>query len=291
MRYWIYKNNFRDGGPAGYWGLWGCMFFTDPGPSPWGGTAAFRSTEVHRYLDEVIAPGDVMVCYQTDSKAVVGFASVEDVTGPAGDRQLVLQPLHLLDEPFKIHEHKRGTVLESDTAVNGRPAIRELGTEQMEAIVRLSGAPAAVLKGQPGPRGWVPSEPCQTAFSFEDSTGGVEVEVRWWDDPQVFAVREVALNDRGDRTGVTVRAEVRTLAEAIDKCEPDLRRISKSAEGLVGWILTGYDEEAWVWLADDGGFVVGRGDGDSDYEEVGYGASIVEALQDVATLIEQTTEN
>lgn len=287
MRYWIYKNNAADGGPSGYWGLWECNFFTQPGPARWGGTEASRSAEVHRYLDEEIATGDVMACYQTDAKAVVGFAVVHELTGPVGARALTLQPIHLLDEPFQVHKHKHGTVLEKDPAVNGQPAIRELGKAQMEEIVRLSGAPTAVLRGQPGPSGWVPAEPCQMAFSFEDAAGGVEVEVRWWDDPLVYAVREVTRNGRGDRSEVTVRAEVRTVADAIAESEPDLTRIGKSAEGLVGWILTGYDEEAWVWLADDGGFVVGRGD-DADHEEIGYGATIVEALQDVASLIEQT---
>ncbi|MFZ4434805.1 MAG: hypothetical protein ACOYOQ_16565, partial [Microthrixaceae bacterium] len=191
MRYWLYKNNFVDGGPAGYWGHWRCTFFSDPGPSEWGGSKAFRSPEVHRYLNDEIQPGDVVVAYQTDTQQVVGFATVVSIDGSPGDRELVLQPIHLLDEPFLIHKHKKGTCLEHDTAVNGRVGIRELEARQMKELVRLSGAPVDVLHGNAGPGGWIPGSPCVSAFEVYDfdSGRGVEVEVRWWEDPPTFVVR------------------------------------------------------------------------------------------------------
>ena len=52
MRYWLYKNNSIDGGPAGYRGDWLKEVFTKKGPVRWGGHYSTESYEVakHRML-------------------------------------------------------------------------------------------------------------------------------------------------------------------------------------------------------------------------------------------------
>ncbi|HEX7197786.1 MAG TPA: hypothetical protein VF364_13250 [Candidatus Limnocylindria bacterium] len=158
MRFWIYKNNLA-GGPAGYWGDWPSAF-RKKGPVGWGGHYSTTSAEVSRYLDEVISAGDVVVAYQTDRKVVIGFLRVEQLKptrrGGSSGLELQLQPIHLLDPPWKIHEHKRGTPLESSSAVNGRVMLRELDGDAMKALVSLTGAPARVLQGRQPPGGWKP---------------------------------------------------------------------------------------------------------------------------------------
>lgn len=159
MRYWIYKNNLA-GGPAGYWGDWPSVFRRKD-PVGWGGHYSTNSAEVCRHLDEQIAAGDVVVAYQTDQKVVVGFLRVEQLKptrrGGSPGLELQLQPIHKLDPPWKIHDEKHGTPLESSSAVNGRVMIRELQHDAMQALVSLSGAPARVLQGRLPRAGWKPA--------------------------------------------------------------------------------------------------------------------------------------
>lgn len=286
MRYWIYKNNSVQGSPTGYWGDWECMFFNEPGPSIWGGSEAFGSAEVHNYLDHGISAGDVVVAYQTDRKAVMGFARVVDVTGPRGRRELLLQPLHSLDEPFMIHRHKQGTCLEKDSAVNGRVAIRELGSRQMQEIVDLSGAPKAVLSGRPGPGGWVPPVPCIIVFYVYDVAPGrdLEVEGRWWEDPPTYAVREVDVDEQGNRQSVRVLATCRDLDDAIDAAADILDAAEASDRDIAAVLGLGLDGEAVVWR-DDGRFEARDGD-DVGGELLARGDSLAEVLRSVRGRIE-----
>ena len=123
---------------------------TDPFASTdeieWCGHYSTRSSEVARTLNDDVAVGDVVAAYQTDLKAVIGYLRVTRVEGPPDDKKLFVQPLHRVDPPFLIHQHKAGTSLESSSAVGGMVMLRELSTEEMGELVRMSGAPDRVLR-------------------------------------------------------------------------------------------------------------------------------------------------
>jgi hypothetical protein len=288
MRYWYYKNNAAEGGPAGYWGDWLRMFFTQLGPEQWGGTDTFVSPEVKNYLMKDIHKGDVIVAYQTDLMAVVGFAVVDrveytakptsSVFDPIKKADLYLQPIHVLDELFLIHEHKSGTILEHDSAVNGQPGIRPLTPEAFKAIVDLSGSPSSVLKGQSPTGKWIPNLPYRTAFQFLDpgNLDGLEVEIRWWEDPVSYSVRDLTLETDGTCTGATVRSVTENYSEAVDLCREYLARIEDQWEGELGSMLPRTTAEALVSSTDQGDYVVRVVDDES--EIVGRGASIADAL-------------
>ena len=70
------------------------------------------------------------------------------LTHPTNDGGSGLKPLHFLAQPFEIHKHKKGTVLENSAAVNGPVMMRELTKEEMETLVDLAGAPRSVLQGK-----------------------------------------------------------------------------------------------------------------------------------------------
>jgi len=148
MRYWLYKCNL-EGGPAGFWGDWRKhVFASRKREIQWGGDYSTRSPEVHRYLSEGIAAGDVIVAYQTDKRLVVGFCEVTRMTGAPGKREIWLAPLHELTPGFPIHDFKKGTPLERSGAVRGMVMMRELEKVEMEAMVRLSGAPKSLVRGR-----------------------------------------------------------------------------------------------------------------------------------------------
>jgi hypothetical protein len=156
MRYYMYKCNEADGGPHGCWGNWETEFFADSLVKDWGGHYSTHSYESANLISYVVSRGDVFVCYQTDYQEVIGFALLKDKRASNQshmfrDHQglaLFLEPLLQLPVPFKIHDAKRGTVLEHSPAVNGQPMLRELTKAEMRAIVHLSGAPGTVLQGK-----------------------------------------------------------------------------------------------------------------------------------------------
>lgn len=155
IRYWLYKNN-RSGGPAGYPGDWDGDVFSKAKQQQWGGSYSSSSPEVWRLLDEQVAAGDVMVAYQTDETAVIGYCVVVRIDGPPGDRRLRLQPIERLKAPFRIHRHKHGTPLARSSAVNGPVMLRELSPIEMETLLTLSGSPKRILQGTPKPGGYRP---------------------------------------------------------------------------------------------------------------------------------------
>jgi hypothetical protein len=141
-RYWLYKKKNDEGTDV----------FSSTAPVEWGGHHTTRSAEVARTLNDGMAVGDVVVAYQTDLKAVVGYLRLARIEGPRDGRRLFVEPLHRMDPPFPIHEHKAGTTLAGSPAVQGMVMLRELSAEEMGDLVRLSGAPAHVLRGG-GPSG------------------------------------------------------------------------------------------------------------------------------------------
>ena len=156
MRYWIYKCNRIEGGPAGYWGDWSSMVFHKSGVTEWGGSYASRSPEVWNYLDHDVSTGDVIVAYQTDEQAVLGFCTVARITGPLGDRFLRVRPIERLATPLKIHRRKHGTILAKSNAVNGPVMLRELQAQEMKVLLELSGSPSRILRGKPAASGYQP---------------------------------------------------------------------------------------------------------------------------------------
>ena len=156
MRYWLYKNNSADGGPAGYRGDWRTEVFNRSRAIRWGGHYSSESPEVWKTLDERVSAGDVVVAYQTDDRTVVGFCSITAVRSHPSGVELVVRPIEMLAQPFKIHEAKRGTILADSIAVNGPVMLRELSSAEMKVLVKLAGAPARVLRGAPQAGGYRP---------------------------------------------------------------------------------------------------------------------------------------
>lgn len=151
----MYKNSLS-GGPAGYWGDWAGQVFSSSDEEQWGGSYSTESHEVLKRLNEDVQAGDVIVAYQTDVKAVIGFCVITKVTGKKFTRKIYLRPIDRLARPFKIHQHKHGTVLATSNAVNGMVMLRELPLDEMETLVTLSGAPRRVLQGKPRTGGYRP---------------------------------------------------------------------------------------------------------------------------------------
>lgn len=147
-RFWLYKNNAQEGGPSGYSGDWIQEVFKPGKTVEWGGHHSTRSREVAKHLNEDVRVGDVIVAYQTDDKAIVGFCRLERIAGPPDGKRLWLRPLHQLTTPLLIHSVKKGTNLEYSVAINGPVMLRELGSAEMQVIVKLAGAPSALLRGQ-----------------------------------------------------------------------------------------------------------------------------------------------
>ena len=150
---WMYKCNREVGGPAGYYGDWLTMVFNKTKPVRWGGHYSTLSPEVARYLDYEIRPGDHIVCYQTDIKSVVGVCDVtkiapckrQNIFHGAQGLELWLQPVLQFATPFRIHDHKDGTILEHSSAVNGPVMLRELELAEARLILRLAGVPNATI--------------------------------------------------------------------------------------------------------------------------------------------------
>lgn len=89
-------------------------------------------------------------------RVAVSRAAQADSPRQSPGLELQLQPIHKLDPPWKIHDEKHGTPLESSSAVNGRVMIRKLERDAMPALVSLSGAHARVLQGRLPRGGWNP---------------------------------------------------------------------------------------------------------------------------------------
>ena len=145
-RYWLYKKKDGEGVDP----------FASPGEIEWCGHYSTRSAEVARTLNDDVVVGDVVVSYQTDLKAVIGFLRVTRIEGLRDEKKLFVQPVHRLDPPFLIHQHKAGTSLAGSRAVGGMVMLRELSAQEMGDLVRLSGAPQHVLRAHQ-PTGSQPS--------------------------------------------------------------------------------------------------------------------------------------
>jgi len=136
-RYWLYKKKNGDGADP---------FASTGDELEWCGHYSTRSAEVASTLNDDVAVGDVVVAYQTDVKGVTGYLRVTRIEGPRDDKRLFVRPVHRVDPPFLIHQHKAGTTLATSSAVGGMVMLRELSAEEMRELVELSGAPARVLR-------------------------------------------------------------------------------------------------------------------------------------------------
>jgi hypothetical protein len=152
LRFWLYKVKKGSAKP-GAAGDWETDVFSSAEPVEWGGHHSTRSVEVAKTLNEGVSVGDVVVAYQTDAKTVVGYLRLVRVEGPRDARRLFLQPIHRIDPPFPIHEHKAGTSLAESAAVRGSVMLRELSEQEMQDLVRLSGAPESVVRAEDPPGG------------------------------------------------------------------------------------------------------------------------------------------
>jgi hypothetical protein len=152
VRFWLYKVK-RGSAKPGAGDDWETDVFSSAEPVEWGGHRSTRSAEVAKTLNDGVSVGDVVVAYQTDAKTVVGYLRLVRIEGPRDARRLFLQPIHRIDPPFPIHEHKAGTSLAESTAVSGSVMLRELSQAEMQDLVRLSGAPESVVRAEDPPGG------------------------------------------------------------------------------------------------------------------------------------------
>ncbi|MGH3318544.1 MAG: hypothetical protein ACRDO0_20545 [Nocardioidaceae bacterium] len=152
LRYWLYKMKKGSAKP-GAGGDWETDVFSSAEAVEWGGHHSTRSAEVAKTLNDGVSVGDVVVAYQTDAKTVVGYLRLVRIEGPRDERRLFLQPIHRIDPPFPIHEHKAGTSLAESAAVAGSVMLRELSEQEMQDLVRLSGAPESVVRAEDPPGG------------------------------------------------------------------------------------------------------------------------------------------
>jgi hypothetical protein len=152
LRYWLYKVKKGSAKP-GAAGDWETDVFSSAEPVEWGGHHSTRSAEVAKTLNDGVSVGDIVVAYQTDAKTVVGYLRLVRIEGPRDARRLFLQPIHRIDPPFPIHEHKAGTSLAESPAVGGSVMLRELSEQEMQDLVRLSGAPERVVRAEDPPGG------------------------------------------------------------------------------------------------------------------------------------------
>lgn len=155
MRYWLYKVN-RDGGPRTDGGDWVQDVFAKRSAQDWGGSDCTFSPESIHLIDDEMSVGDVVVAYQTDDQAVVGFCRVERIYGDPGEKRLVLQPIQRVSPGLHIHQHKHGTTLATSSAVNGPVMLRELERAHMDVLLALTSSPRRVLQGKPAPGGYRP---------------------------------------------------------------------------------------------------------------------------------------
>jgi hypothetical protein len=137
--------------------------FTQRGPVGWGGHYSTRSHEVVHHLDFDVAAGDVVVAYQTDIRAVVGFCRVESMKpeGAPGEIELQLQPIAICSPPCPIHDLKHGTPLEHSNAVNGPVMLWQLIRHDGSFSIHLGSAEASLGRtASSGRLGSHPSRQC-----------------------------------------------------------------------------------------------------------------------------------
>jgi EVE domain len=171
MRVWLYKCNYEEGGPAGYYGDWLSMVFDKYAktkkPVRWGGHYSTKSPEVANYLSYDLHPGDLIVSYQTDEKAIVGVCevtSVRDSTkthnfhGRQG-KEMWVKPVKRFRRPLPIHEVKRGTILALPhcAVTSSMVMLRELELPEAALILKLGGVSdkeaSTLLNYRPAPVG------------------------------------------------------------------------------------------------------------------------------------------
>lgn len=100
---WVYKNNARvDEG-----GDWADFFEVD-GPQIWGGTWVTNKPDNKRMVTEEMAPGDMIIAWQSDTRSCPGLASIVRIDRkPDGQAELVLQVEVVYDPPQRLLANKR----------------------------------------------------------------------------------------------------------------------------------------------------------------------------------------
>ena len=120
---WVYKCNALNLPHQGGWGDW-TEVFNQRRAIPWGGSETMRSPSNLHVLWEEMAPGDVILAYQTDQQAAVGLCVVADLVDYIDDldepqREMVLRPIERFPQPVKIHQLKH-----ADPVLAGAVALR-----------------------------------------------------------------------------------------------------------------------------------------------------------------------
>lgn len=108
-RVWVYKCNDSDEAPWAARGDW-AKFFRRPGDGRWGGEWSTKNPESLKIIRERMKPGDIVLCYQTDRREMVGVCElvrfVHTSRGFRKGRNLILSPVEKFQPTVKIHDLK-----------------------------------------------------------------------------------------------------------------------------------------------------------------------------------------
>jgi hypothetical protein len=144
---WVYKCNALNLPHQVAWGDWEEVF-SQPHAREWGGSETMRSPSSLHILWEEMAPGDVILAYQTDQQAAVGLCVVEDLVDYIDDldapqREMILRPIERFLQPVKLHQRKHADpVLARATALRpGFPqTLYPTTAEEATALLAACGA-------------------------------------------------------------------------------------------------------------------------------------------------------
>jgi Domain of unknown function (DUF3883) len=106
---WVYKCNARGEEYQSATGDW-AKFFRRPGDGRWGGEWSTKNPESLKIIRERMRPKDLVLCYQTDQREMVGVCElvrfVHISRGFRRGRNIILKPLERFPAPVKIHALK-----------------------------------------------------------------------------------------------------------------------------------------------------------------------------------------
>jgi len=139
-RIWYYKTNSTNQPYQSGWGDWKRVFESRQ-PREWGGTWCTKHPTSRKIFEEDLRKGDLVVCYQTDRREILGICRVVGFKNrPRGSkkgRNVMLRPIEEFPSPVKIHALKQ--------ELRELREIRALKPGPMMAIQELNKKEASLL--------------------------------------------------------------------------------------------------------------------------------------------------
>lgn len=104
-RLWVYRNNRRQQGELISSGSWPAFFqeLATDGAIEWGSTEWIRSSESRKIIREELEVGDLFLCWQTDDRAAIGIARLEELERGEWD-VLYLEPVVEFPAPVPLRD-------------------------------------------------------------------------------------------------------------------------------------------------------------------------------------------